>query len=165
MVAVAPAVAPTMAPGVARVPTDEYGNEINPVRYVGDKTFVLHGGVWTDTTFDPDKMEAVAVGFGSDDYFALLANRPDWGRYLALGDHVIVVLDGTAYEVRTGNPFKKYTPLDFDVSQPPLLIQVSGARLLLNKHNVIQIEVQRGNFKLAITGFDVNRDLRIKTNP
>jgi len=70
-----------------------------------------------------------------------------------------------AYEVRSGNPFKKYTPLDFDVSRPPLLIQVSGARLLLNKQNVIQIEVQQGKFKLAITGFDVNRDLRIKTNP
>jgi hypothetical protein len=70
-----------------------------------------------------------------------------------------------AYEVRTGDPFKKYTPLDFDVSEPPLLIQLSGARLLLNKHNVIQIEVQQGNFKLAITGFDTHRDLRIKTNP
>ena len=70
-----------------------------------------------------------------------------------------------AYEVRTGNPFKKYTPLDFDVGRPPLLIQVSGAELLLNKHNVIQIEVKLGNFKLAVTGFDVNRDLRIKTNP
>jgi len=70
-----------------------------------------------------------------------------------------------AYEVRTGNPFKKYTPLDFDVSQPPLSVRVSGADLLLCQHNVIQIEVKQGNFKLAITGFDVNRDLRIKTNP
>jgi len=70
-----------------------------------------------------------------------------------------------AYEVRTGNPFKKYTPLDFDVGRPPLRVQVSGAELLLNKHNVIQIEVKQGNFKLTVTGFDVNRDLRIKTNP
>ena len=70
-----------------------------------------------------------------------------------------------AYEVRSGNPFNKYTSLDFDVSQPPLFVQVSGAKLLLNKHNVIQIEVQQGNFKLAITGFDMHRDLRIKTNP
>ncbi len=70
-----------------------------------------------------------------------------------------------AYEVRTGNPFKKYTPLDFDVSRQPLSIQLSGARLLLGKHNVVQIEVQQGNFKLAITGFDMHRDLRIKTNP
>ncbi|MCL7455212.1 MAG: hypothetical protein M8467_19425, partial [Anaerolineae bacterium] len=74
----------------------------SPVRYVGDKTFVLHEGVWTDTTFDPDKMKAMPVGFGSEDYFALLAARPEWGRYLALGDHIIVVLDGTAYEIREG---------------------------------------------------------------
>ena len=70
-----------------------------------------------------------------------------------------------AYEVSAGNPFKKYMPLDFDVGQPPLLIQLSGAKLLLNKENVVQIEVQRGNFKLSITGFDMHRDLRIKTNP
>ena len=70
-----------------------------------------------------------------------------------------------AYEVRTGNPFKKYTPLDFDISKAPLNIQVTGARILLYKHNVIQIEVQKGNFKLAVTGFDMHRDLRIKTNP
>ncbi len=70
-----------------------------------------------------------------------------------------------AYEVRTGNPFKKYTPLDFDVGRPPIYIQVTGAGLLLNKHNVIQIEVRQGNFKLTVTGFDTNRDLRVKTNP
>ena len=69
------------------------------------------------------------------------------------------------YEVRTGNPFKKYTPLDFDVGQPPISIQLTGAELLLNKHNVIQIEVRQGNFRLTVTGFDTNRDLRIKTNP
>lgn len=70
-----------------------------------------------------------------------------------------------AYEVRTGNPFKKYTPLDFDVGQPPIYIQTTGASLLLSKHNVIQIEVLKGNFKLTVTGFDTNRDLRVKTNP
>jgi Ca-activated chloride channel family protein len=100
--AAAPAMAPTMAPGVAGGVTDEYGYEISPVRYAGDKTFVLHKGVWTDTAFDPDKMRPVPVSFGSDDYFALIAARPEWGRYFALGDHVIVVLEGTAYEVREG---------------------------------------------------------------
>jgi Ca-activated chloride channel family protein len=101
--AAAPAVAPTMVPGVAGGVTDEHGNEINPVRYVGDKTFILHNGVWTDTAYDPDQMEPVPVSFGSDDYFALVAARPEWGRYLALGDHVIAVLEGTAYEVREGD--------------------------------------------------------------
>jgi Ca-activated chloride channel family protein len=101
--AAAPAVAPTMAPGLGGGVTDEYGYEISPVRYVGDKTFVLHNGIWTDTAFDPDKMTPVAVSFGSDDYFALVAARPEWGRYFALGDHVIVVLEGSAYEIREGD--------------------------------------------------------------
>jgi Ca-activated chloride channel family protein len=83
--------------------TDEYGNAISPVQYVGDKTFVLNDGVWTDTTFDVDKMVPVPVSFGSDDYFALLAAHPDWGRYFALGDQIVVVLDGTAYEVGEGD--------------------------------------------------------------
>ena len=74
-----------------------------PIKYVGDKTFVLHEGIWTDTAFDPDKMETVPVSFGSDDYFALIAARPEWGRYFAIGEHVIVVLEGTAYEVREGD--------------------------------------------------------------
>jgi Ca-activated chloride channel homolog len=98
-----------MAPAEPRVPAgmggaaDQYGNAISPVKYVGDKTFVLDQGVWTDTTFDPDKMTPTPVGFGSDDYFGLVAARPEWGKYLAVGDHVIVLLDGTAYEVREGD--------------------------------------------------------------
>ena len=83
--------------------TDEYGYEISPIKYVGAKTFVLQDSVWTDTTFDPGKMEPVSVSFGSDDYFDLVTNNPGWGRYFALGDPVIVVLEGTAYEVRAGD--------------------------------------------------------------
>jgi Ca-activated chloride channel family protein len=95
--------APAMPSGLGGGETDQYGNVISPVKYVGDKTFVLNNGAWTDTTFDADKMQAVPVSFGSDDYFALLAAHPDWGRYFALGEHVVVVLGGSAYEVRTGN--------------------------------------------------------------
>jgi Ca-activated chloride channel family protein len=96
--------------------TDDYGYEISPVKYVGDKTFVLHEGVWTDTTFDPDRMEAVPLSFGGDDYFALIAARPEWGRYFALGDHVIVVLDGTAYEIREGEAPSVDVPISEDVT-------------------------------------------------
>ena len=92
-----------MAPGVAGVTIDEYGNEINPVRYVGDKTFVLHEGVWTDTTFDIERMHPLEVGFMSSDYFRLASARPEWGAYLSLGERVLVVLPGpdgpTAYLV------------------------------------------------------------------
>lgn len=93
-----------LAPGLGGAAvTDEYGYETSPVKYVGDKTFVLNDGVWTDTLFEPDRMKTSPVGFGSDDYFALVAAHPEWGRYLAVGSHVIVVLEKTAYEIREGD--------------------------------------------------------------
>jgi len=70
-----------------------------------------------------------------------------------------------AYEVRSGNPFKKYTTLDFDVGQAPVQIYPEGCRLLLAKQNAVQVEVLRGDFKLTVTGFDPHRDLRVKTLP
>jgi Ca-activated chloride channel family protein len=99
----APAAIPAAPAGLSGGTTDAYGYAVSPVRYVGDKTFILSNDAWTDTTFDPDKMTPVAVGFGSDDYFALVAARPDWGRYFAVGEHVVVVLEGVAYEVREGD--------------------------------------------------------------
>jgi hypothetical protein len=72
------------------------------VRLVGSKTFLLQDGVWLDTAFDPSRMETVKVGFGSDEYFDLLAVRPEWGAYFALGERVIFVGEGTAYEVVEG---------------------------------------------------------------
>jgi len=70
-----------------------------------------------------------------------------------------------AYEVRSGNPFKKYSPLDFQLDRPPIRIRLEGARLHLCKENLIQLEVQQEDFRLAVTGFDTRRDLRIKTIP
>jgi len=72
------------------------------VRHVGNKTFVLRDGMWIDTAYDPERMTPVQVGFGSDAYFDLLAARPEWGQYLALGTHVLFVAEGTAYEVVEG---------------------------------------------------------------
>jgi hypothetical protein len=73
------------------------------VRHVGAKTFVLEDGVWIDTAFDPDTMTTERVEFGSETYFELLAARPGWGDYLALGERVIFVSDEagepTAYEI------------------------------------------------------------------
>jgi Ca-activated chloride channel family protein len=75
------------------------GEAARVVQVVGDKTFVYRDGVWTDTTFDPSRLTTQKIGFGGETYFDLLAARPDLGAYLALGDRVIVVVDGVAYEV------------------------------------------------------------------
>ena len=69
------------------------------VRQVGNKAFVLRGGVWIDTGFDPAVMKIEEIAFGSDRYFQLLGTRPEIGPYLALGDRVTVVIDGQAYAI------------------------------------------------------------------
>ena len=60
---------------------------------------LLRDGTWTDTTYDADRMAPHKVGFMSDDYFALLNARPAWGAYLAVGERVLVVLEGKAYQI------------------------------------------------------------------
>jgi Ca-activated chloride channel family protein len=72
------------------------------MRVAGSKTFILQDGVWTDTAFDPSQMSTSKVGFGSESYFDLLATRPEWGLYFALGERVIFVAEGTSYEVVEG---------------------------------------------------------------
>jgi hypothetical protein len=44
-------------------------------------------------------MTAIDVQFASDEYFALLGEHPELGGAFALGQQVVVVLDGTAYRV------------------------------------------------------------------
>ena len=74
------------------------GYATTSLRQVADKAFLLANGVWTDTTYEPGT-PTTKVTFGSASYFDLLTARPEWGKYLAVGQRVIVVLDGTAYEV------------------------------------------------------------------
>jgi Ca-activated chloride channel family protein len=69
------------------------------VKIVGARTFVFNGTVWTDTAFDPDKMETVKVAFLSADYFSLANSRPELAAAFALGQSVIAISDGIAYEI------------------------------------------------------------------
>ena len=69
------------------------------IKQVGSKTFVLRNDVWTDTSFDESGMETVLVEFLSEEYFDLIQKSPVLGDYFALGERVIVVYEGTAYEV------------------------------------------------------------------
>ncbi|MBG7609677.1 MAG: VWA domain-containing protein [Anaerolineae bacterium] len=71
----------------------------NLVRIVGAHTFVFTDQVWMDTAWDPESMETTKVAFLSDDYFALVKARPLLGAAFALGERVIAISDGVAYEV------------------------------------------------------------------
>jgi hypothetical protein len=77
------------------------GGDAATVQRVGDKTFYLRNGVWTDAEIAADtRLPETAVTFGSDEYFALLDRVSALGRYFALGEQVAVVLDGRVYRVR-----------------------------------------------------------------
>jgi Ca-activated chloride channel family protein len=83
----------------AEAPLAPPAENANQVRIVGARTFVLTGGVWTDTGFDPQLMRTVKIAFLSDDYFALAASRAELGAAFALGSRVLALSDGVAYEV------------------------------------------------------------------
>jgi Ca-activated chloride channel family protein len=73
-------------------------SEAPQLRAVGSKTFLLKGEVWTDTAYTSGA-ETHKVALGSSAYFDLLSRYPEAGAYLALGQRVILVLEGTTYEV------------------------------------------------------------------
>lgn len=75
------------------------GQEGSLIRIVGARTFVLQDGIWTDTAYDPDRDELIRVGFLSTDYYKLAGSREDIAAAFALGQSVILMLDGKAYQV------------------------------------------------------------------
>jgi Ca-activated chloride channel family protein len=111
----APAAMPTMAPlpdtggGMGSGGTDADKNSMGDgnyietrdvMRVVDVKTFALRDGVWIDTTYDPTLYpETEQVEFFSDAYFDLITEYPDLAPYFAVGERVIVVYEGVAYEV------------------------------------------------------------------
>ncbi|HEX3054356.1 MAG TPA: VIT domain-containing protein [Aggregatilineaceae bacterium] len=99
----APMIAPTMTAPMDREKDDETSGEYyggsQPIEYAGDRTFVWRDNMWIDTLYNADEMTPAPVTFLSDEYFALLDLDPMVGEFLALGDHVLFVWEGQAYEV------------------------------------------------------------------
>jgi Ca-activated chloride channel family protein len=105
----APLAAPAPTRPAANAPAPRDGsaapasNVADRLQRVADKAFVLRGEVWTDTAYTAGQPTR-QVAFGSDEYFALLRDRPELAAYLAVGERVVVVLDGQAYEVVSAEP-------------------------------------------------------------
>jgi Ca-activated chloride channel family protein len=71
----------------------------NLVEFVGSKTFVWREGSWIDTAYTEDELPLETISFAGEAYFDLLSAAPEMGQYLALGEQVLVVHDGVAYQV------------------------------------------------------------------
>lgn len=86
---------------VMRVDRD---NESSAIKTAGGKTFYLREGVWTDSEFKAGAtLPETAVKFGSDDYFALLKQKPRLAAFFSLGERVVVVFEGRIYRVNAAN--------------------------------------------------------------
>jgi len=126
-------------------------------------------GIQKDAAEGGDTTHGAVSGFGTGNANRLQLHRVKGGfrlsRHAKARSLPRYIAVWAAYEVRTGNPFKKYTPLDFDLAKPPMKVITQGADILLNQRNAIKIEIKDPDFKLQVTGFDINRDLRIKIYP
>lgn len=67
-----------------------------------------------------------------------------------------------AYEVRRGNPFKKYEKFDFDLQKKPVVVSAEGAEWNAIENN-LSIRPKADDFVVEVTGFDPQRDLAIRT--
>ncbi len=97
-------------------------NAAQLTKYAGNKTFVLRDGGWIDTSYQPDAQTTQEVGFASDAYFELLSVAPQIGDYLALGEQLLFVLDGVAYQIVPGQGDATVTmpaSPDSDPQSPP----------------------------------------------
>jgi Ca-activated chloride channel homolog len=86
------------------------GGRESGLRIALDKTFAYQAGLWVDTAFKSDQPQH-ELAFGSDAYFALLGEHPQWAPYFAVSPNMIVVLDGFAYVITdTGAASATTTP-------------------------------------------------------
>lgn len=68
----------------------------------------------------------------------------------------------TAYMVRRGSPLKKYNKQDFDLSKPPITLQIEGKGDVLHVDgNRVVVRVNNSDFALHARGFDKNRDIYV----
>ena len=68
------------------------------------------------------------------------------------------------YMMARGNPLKRYSELDFDLAKPPIVIEVENANVHKQELNCLDFSITDDDFKVTIKGFDLERDLFIKTD-
>jgi Ca-activated chloride channel family protein len=74
------------------------------IKTTGGKTFYLKEGVWVDAEFKSGlKLPETTVKFGSDEYFALLKQKPRLADFFSLGEQVVVIFEGRIYRVNAAN--------------------------------------------------------------
>ena len=66
-----------------------------------------------------------------------------------------------AYDVRSGNAFKKYMPFDFEMDKAPIRLRVTGATVSEKALNRLRIVPTAPGFEIEVLGFGATRDILI----
>jgi hypothetical protein len=69
-----------------------------------------------------------------------------------------------AYETAKGDPFSRYQEYDFDFKGKALKREIDGATIVFAEGNRVVISVTAPIFQITVKGFDVNRDLVVRSN-
>ncbi|MCK4591631.1 MAG: T9SS type A sorting domain-containing protein, partial [Candidatus Latescibacteria bacterium] len=150
------------------------------VKYVGNKTFFLRDGLWTDSQYTQGE-PTLDYEYGSEGYFSLLIGKPDLGRYLAIGKNVIIRVDSQNYRIleettaveeeetsqlldkfdlrqNYPNPFNPNTTISFTVpasAYPALNCRLAVYNLLGQKvRTLIDRRIIAGELKITWDGKD-----------
>jgi len=68
------------------------------VKHVGGKTFYLRDEYWVDSAFK-EGMKVKEVKYLSDEYFSLLKDKPELGKYFSAAEKIIIVFKGECYKI------------------------------------------------------------------
>ena len=68
-----------------------------------------------------------------------------------------------AYRCRTGNPFRKYDPLDFELGKS-VTVQSRGVQIGMTERNALAFTPENAEYEITVTGFDVRRDIVVRVH-
>lgn len=66
-----------------------------------------------------------------------------------------------AYDLLSGNPMKRFDPLDFRLDTPPIQIDHKGVAWTSPAPNSLEVQINDLDFSVEVSGFDPNRDLLV----
>jgi hypothetical protein len=67
-----------------------------------------------------------------------------------------------AYDILSGNPYKRYSEYDFSFYRHPLQVTKQNADCWPTLGNELDVIARKPDFKIEVSGFDPNRDLIIE---
>lgn len=69
-----------------------------------------------------------------------------------------------AYARSRGNAFARYRTTDFQVNRDPITLECLGVEFTDVANNRVVAKVTNSQFRIAVTGFDENRDIRVRAD-